>query len=71
MAKSPSGPSRATWMFATACAEFSWEGHDEKIRPAVAAGPPSALRAASSATSSSTTATIRASSPNRLTSSTA
>jgi hypothetical protein len=47
----------------SACAEFSWEGHDDH-RFASAAGSCSAPQAASSATSSSTTATTRASSAN-------
>jgi hypothetical protein len=55
----------------SACAEFSWEGQDslgkDKTRmtpPTVADGPQSALRAASSGTSTFTTATIQASSAN-------
>ena len=47
-----------------ACAEFSWEGSTTAARPAVAAGPPWAPPGVLSAISSSTTATIPASSPN-------
>ena len=47
-----------------ACAEFSWEGFDDGSPPAAAAGPHSAPPGVSSATSSSTRATIQASSPN-------
>jgi hypothetical protein len=47
-----------------ACAEFSWEGFDDGSLASGRAGPHWALPAASSATSSSTKATIQASSPN-------
>nr|WP_247454430.1 hypothetical protein [Bradyrhizobium sp. 174] len=45
----------------SACAEFSWEGHDENDPPAGAAGLCSAPRAGSSATSTSIVATTQAS----------